>query len=48
MLIADQQDPNGQLNGYYCFVDGRGCERGSFVGPAGPQKGAHSLGFMIY
>lgn len=50
MLIADQQDPNGQPNGYYCFVGGPawGCQRCNFVGPAGPQKGAHSLGFMIY
>ncbi|MFZ0685487.1 MAG: hypothetical protein WAM89_08070 [Terriglobales bacterium] len=49
-LIADQQNPNGQPNGYYCFVDGPawGCQRNNFVGPAGPQKGAHSLGFMIY
>jgi len=49
-LIVNQQDPDGQLNGYYCYVDvpDKGCERNSYVGPAGPQPGAHSLGFMIY
>ncbi len=49
-LIVNEQNPNGQLNGYYCYVDvpDRGCERNSYVGPAGPQPGAHSLGFMIY
>ena len=49
-LIVAQQNPDGQTNGYYCFPDvpDRGCERNSYVGPAGPQPGAHSLGFMIY
>jgi hypothetical protein len=49
-LIADRQNPNGQFNGYYCYVSGppSGCQRNSFVGPAGPQSGAHSVGIMIY
>ncbi len=49
-LIADQQNPDGEFNGYYCFVGGAswGCRRDSFVGPAGPQSGAHSVGIMIY
>lgn len=49
-LIAAQKDSDGQSNGYYCFEDvpERACERNSYVGPAGPQPGAHSLGFMIY
>ncbi len=49
-LIADQQNPNGQLNGYYCYVGGSAseCQRSNFVGPAGPQSGAHSVGIVIY
>jgi len=49
-LIAERQNPGGQPNGYYCFVDvpDRVCRRVNFVGPAGPQPGAHSLGFMFY
>ncbi len=50
ILIGDQQNPNGQFNGYYCYVDGppTGCRRNIFLGPAGPQGGAHSVGIMIY
>ncbi len=50
MLIAAQQNPNGQANGYYCYVNGpsQECVRNNFVGPAGPQPGAHSVGIMIY
>jgi len=50
MLIADQQNPNGQPNGYYCYVGGSSqeCLRNNFVGPAGPQGGAHSVGIVIY
>jgi hypothetical protein len=49
-LIADQQNPNGQFNGYYCYVNGTSqeCQRDNFVGPAGPQSGAHSVGIVIY
>jgi hypothetical protein len=49
-LIADQQNPNGQFNGYYCYVDGPAavCQRDGYVGPAGPQSGAHSVGIMLY
>ena len=49
-VIADQQNPDGQFNGYYCYVDGppANCQRDGFVGPSGPQSGAHSVGIMIY
>ena len=50
MLIAEQQNPAGQVNGYYCYVNGpsQSCQRNNFVGPAGPQPGAHSVGIVIY
>jgi hypothetical protein len=49
-VIANQQSPSGQLNGYYCYVGGpsSACQRNNFVGPAGPQTGAHSVGIIIY
>lgn len=49
-LIALQQNPNGQPNGYYCYVGGSAseCQRNNFVGPGGPQSGAHSVGIIIY
>jgi len=49
-LVAEQQNPNGQSNGYYCFVGAseKACQRDTFVGPSGPQRGAHSLGFIFY
>jgi hypothetical protein len=49
-LIAEQQNPNGQSNGYYCFVGAAdsACQRDTFVGPGGPQPGAHSLGVIFY
>jgi hypothetical protein len=50
-LIADQQNPvSGQFDGYYCYVGGASseCQRNNFVGPSGPQSGAHSVGITIY
>ena len=41
-LIVDQG------NGYYCYQDGSECARSGFVGPAGTQTGAHSVGITIY
>lgn len=49
-VIVDQKNANGQPSGYYCYVAGTAaeCQRNNFVGPAGPQSGAHSVGIMIY
>jgi hypothetical protein len=49
-LIANQKNPNGQLNGFFCYVGAAAaeCQRNNFVGPAGPQSGAHSVGITIY
>ena len=48
-VIVEQQNSDGQLNGYYCYVGtSAGCHRSNFVGPAGPQPGAHSVGIAIY
>ena len=45
-LIVEQH--SNQRDGYYCYQDGSECARGGFVGPAGTQTGAHSVGIMIY
>jgi hypothetical protein len=49
-LIALQQNPNRQPNGYYCYVGGTAaeCQRNNFVGPGGPQSGAHSIGIIFF